>query len=35
MLRFGFDPGTDVLGFIFHIGVILVLVESYELLDGV
>ena len=27
VLRFGFDPGTDVFGFIFHLGVVLVLVE--------
>ena len=29
--RFGFDPGTDVFDFIFHVGVVLVLVEPYEL----
>ena len=27
MLRFGFDPGTNIFGFIFHLGVVLVLVE--------
>ena len=27
VLRFGFDHETDVFGFIFHIGVVLVLVE--------
>ena len=27
VLRFGFDPGTNVFGFIFHLGVFLVLVE--------
>ena len=31
MLRFGFDPGTDVFGFIFHLGVVLVMVEPYGL----